>query len=277
VISFARELEVASRVAREAGQLILEVYATPFEVVQKEGGQGPVTVADQRANELIVSTLRREFPSDSIIAEESARRDETSSTRRWFIDPLDGTREFVERNGMFAVHIGLAIDGVAVVGVVFAPVSRKLYAGTSEGGSTLDRDGIITPLQVAHKHDTRDLHLLVSRSHRSKKTSAIMQRLGITQISEQGSVGLKAGLIAEGVADLYLHPSSKSSRWDSCAPEAILRGAGGLLTDFSGLPYLYDGKELENSRGLVACSPQVFDAVMPVVSQIARETGLTSA
>ncbi len=270
---FTVELEVATRVAREAGAVILEVYATNFDVVQKADDQGPVTEADQRANELIVSTLRREFPSDSIIAEETTRRDETASTRRWFIDPLDGTREFVARNGMFAVHIGLAVDGQAVLGVVYAPVSRKLYAGTRDGGSTLELDGATRRLQVAHKANVRDLHLLVSRAHRSKRTDDIQRRLGITRVTPQGSVGLKTGLIAEGLADLYLHPSSRSSRWDSCGPEAILRGAGGVLTDFSGAPYLYDGAELANVRGLLACSPQVLEAVMPVVREISYEQG----
>jgi 3'(2'), 5'-bisphosphate nucleotidase len=271
VSDFSRELEVATRVAREAGALILEVYATNFDVVQKADDQGPVTLADERANELIVSTLLREFPGDSIIAEETTRRDETASTRRWFIDPLDGTREFVARNGMFAVHIGLSVDGQAMVGVVYAPVSGKLYAGTRDGGSIVEVAGVRRPLRVAHKTNVRDLHLLVSRSHRSSRTDAIQQRLGITQVTAQGSVGLKTGLIAEGVADLYLHPSSRSSRWDSCGPEAILRGAGGVLTDFNGTPYLYDGTELANARGLLACSPQVFDAVMPVVRELSYE------
>jgi 3'(2'), 5'-bisphosphate nucleotidase len=274
-MTFLAELDVAKRLARDAGRVILEVYATAFDVVEKSGGQGPVTEADHRANELIVNGLRAAFPQDSIIAEESHRRDETSSSRRWFVDPLDGTREFADRNGMFAVHIGLAVDGVAAAGVVYAPVTGKLYAGVVGGEATLELDGVTTRLRVPHKANTRDLHLLVSRSHRSTKTATIMQQLGITRVTEQGSVGLKAGLIAEGAADLYLHPSTRSSRWDSCAPEAILRAAGGVMTDFSGNPYPYDGVQLENRRGIVACSPQVFEAVMPIVRAIAAAGGLT--
>jgi 3'(2'), 5'-bisphosphate nucleotidase len=262
------ELRVAQRLALEAGALILEVYASDFSVVEKSGDQGPVTVADTRANEAIVGGLRAAFPSDSLIAEESPRRDETSSGRRWFVDPLDGTKEFVERNGMFAVQIGLSIDGEAVLGVVYAPVSRKLYSGILGGEATLCVDGVTRVLRVPPTRDLQALHLVVSRAHPSERTTAIMKRLGISKVSEQGSVGLKTGLIAEGAADLYLHPNPKSSRWDTCAPEAILRAAGGVLTDFTGTPYRYDAKELENVRGIIACAPEVLDAVLPIILEL---------
>jgi 3'(2'), 5'-bisphosphate nucleotidase len=269
--ALTRELEVAIRLAREAARVILEVYATPFDVVQKDRNQGPVTLADHRYYTLIVEGLRREFSTDSILAEETPRRDETSSARRWFIDPLDGTREFVERNGMFAVHIGLAIDAVPAVGVVLAPTTGKLYAGAAGERAWLEVDGARRPLQVRDDVDLRQLHLLVSRSHQSKHTAALMQRLGIDRVTAQGSVGLKTGLIAEGLADVYLHPSPRSSRWDICAPEAILRAAGGLLTDFSGTPYRYDGVELENSHGILAASPRVAGALLPTLRQLAAE------
>jgi 3'(2'), 5'-bisphosphate nucleotidase len=268
---YSFELEIAKRVAREAGEIILAVYAAPFEVVEKAGDQGPVTEADSRANELIVTALRREFPSDSIIAEESTRRDETPSSRRWFVDPLDGTREFVSKNGMFAVHIGLAVEGRPVAGVVFAPVSGKLYFGEASGDSWLEEAGQTRRLEVPRERDVRALHLLVSRSHPSRRTHDIMARLGITRVTEQGSVGLKVGLLAEGAADLYLHPSPRSSRWDTCAPEAVLRGAGGVLTDSRGVPYLYDAVELHNARGIIACSPNVLAAVVPVLRALDEE------
>jgi 3'(2'), 5'-bisphosphate nucleotidase len=269
--ALGHELEVATRLAREAARLILEVYATPFDVVQKDRDQGPVTEADHRANALIVEGLRRAFPTDSIIAEETSRRDETTSPRRWFIDPLDGTREFVQRNGMFAVHIGLAIDGAPALGVVLAPTSGKLYTGVAGGQAWLEVGSERRRLQVAADVDLRHLHLLVSRSHATERTRALMQRLGITRVTEQGSVGLKTGLIAEGLADLYLHPSPRSSRWDTCAPEAILRAAGGVLTDFSGLPYSYDGQELENGRGIVAASARVAEALLPRLLELRAE------
>lgn len=271
---FSFELEVACRLAREAGRLILEVYRTRFGVEEKAGGEGPVTEADTRANELIVSGLRRAFPGDSIIAEETARRDETRSPRGWFVDPLDGTREFVDRNGMFAVHVGLAVHGVAALGVVYGPVQDKLYAGVVGQGCTLAAGGATRALRVAPVRSASAVRLLVSRSHKSRETGLIARELGITDVKEYGSVGLKCGLIAEGAADLYLHASPRSSRWDACAPEAVLRAAGGALTDFAGTQYAYDGVELANVRGLVAGSADALPLVMPTVTRIARESGL---
>ncbi len=270
-----RELEVAERLAREAGRVILEVYARPFEVVQKAKGGGPVTEADERANALLVEGLRAAFPGDGVVAEETKDTSDASRfSRCWYVDPVDGTAEFVDRNGMFAVHVGLAIDGEAKLGVVYRPVGDKLYAGVV-GGEAFVRDaGARRPLAVSAVAAPAALRLVTSRSHKSKKTGAIVERLGIGSRTELGSVGLKCGLLAEGGADLYVHFSPKSWRWDACAPEAVLRAAGGVLTDLGGTPYRYDGSELMNARGLVGCNAAAFPAVIPVIAEIARAHGL---
>jgi 3'(2'), 5'-bisphosphate nucleotidase len=270
-----RELQVARRLALEAGAILLEVYASAFAVREKPGGGGPVTDADARANELIVDALHAEFPDDAIIAEESAGGAAGHGARCWYVDPLDGTREFVDRNGMFAVQIGLSIDSAAVLGVVFAPVSGKLYSGIAGSGGTLEDRGVSRPLHVAPAPArASDLRLVVSRSHRSPATEHIRELLRIDHVIEMGSVGLKCGLLAEGLADVYLHPSGRTYRWDSCAPEAVLRAAGGSLTDLAGIPYRYDGTELENPRGLLGCSPGACNLLLPVAHEVARTTGL---
>jgi len=273
--SFDTERDTARRIAREAGRLLLEVYATPFSVEHKAGGLGPVTEADTRANDLIVTALKRAFPGDGVVAEESdngadARRFE----RCWFVDPLDGTQEFVNRNGEFAIHIGLAIGGEATLGVVYRPVGDRLYSGVVGQGGDVEVDGERRPLRVSDVTEPARLRLVVSRSHRSKLTQQVVERLGIERQRESGSVGIKCGLLAEAAADLYLHVSDKSYRWDNCAPEAVLRAAGGILTDLGGAPYRYDGVELRNMRGLLACNAAAFPHVQPVVADFAREAGL---
>jgi 3'(2'), 5'-bisphosphate nucleotidase len=115
---------------------------------------------------------------------------------------------------------------------------------------------------------------LVSRSHPSPLTDRFRQELGIHQVQSMGSVGLKCGAIAEGRADLYVHFSGKTYLWDTCAPEAVLRAAGGVLTDLAGVSYRYDGRTLENRRGLIGCRHEVLARVLPVAQQIAREAGL---
>ncbi|MFN7135615.1 MAG: 3'(2'),5'-bisphosphate nucleotidase CysQ, partial [Myxococcales bacterium] len=141
-VALRRELEVAEALAREAGRILLEVYATPFAVEEKAGGGGPVTEADERANALVVAALQKEFPADGVVGEESAAGAAPQKYARcWFVDPLDGTREFVNRNGEFAVHVGLAIGGEARLGVVYRPVGDRLYAGIVGEGAELEVDG----------------------------------------------------------------------------------------------------------------------------------------
>lgn len=270
---YQRELAIGSRLAREAAVVIREVYDTPFSVVQKPEGGGPVTEADRRANEIIVNGLKAAFPGDDVVAEESVNQTPTSN-RVWFVDPLDGTREFVDRNGMFAVHIGLAVDGVPVAGIVLAPVQGALWTGAVGHPCVLEQGDQRIELTMPRIAKASELRLMVSRSHKSKKTEAIRQALGITQVKEQGSVGLKCALLTMGEADLYLHPSDRSSRWDSCAPQAVIEAAGGMLVDFGGKPYLYDGRELVNQRGLVACSKATWPMIEEPVTRIARESGI---
>jgi 3'(2'), 5'-bisphosphate nucleotidase len=121
---------------------------------------------------------------------------------------------------------------------------------------------------VTETQEPTALRLLVSRSNKSRRTDDIRVRLGITQVMESGSVGVKCGLLAEGAADLYLHTSPKSSRWDACAPEAVLRAAGGSFTDLWGGTYRYDGTELQNVRGILGCNAAAFSRVLPTVQEV---------
>jgi len=269
-----RELVEAVKLAREAGALLMEVYATDFDVAYK-GKADPVTEADRRANAHLVRKLREAFPNDGVVAEES---EDTSDSRRrgrcWYVDPLDGTKEFIAKNGEFSVMIGLAIDGTARLGVVYQPVSDKLYRGVVGESAFLELEDRTYGLAVSSKSAADELGLVVSRSHRSASTDELVERLGVKSEMQSGSVGLKVGLIAERKADLYVHLSSRSSAWDACAPDAILRAAGGRFTDLGGAPFVYGGETLANERGILACNAAAFDAVLPIVSALAREEGL---
>lgn len=258
---FPRELAVAVDAAQEAGRIILEVYATPF-AVESKGRDGPVTDADTRANASLVDRLRREFPDDGIVAEESADLSESRKRRCWWVDPLDGTREFVERNGQFAVHVGLAIDGEARLGVVYAPVDLRLHTGVvGEGGFVCDT-GTCRPTAVTTTDRPDTATLAVSRSHRSERNERLKAMLGVAHVLEAGSVGRKCGMLADGRADAYVHFGDRSARWDSCAPEAVLRAAGGDLTDLHGTRYRYDDGELHNTRGLFGCNAALRPALV---------------
>lgn len=272
-----RELVEAVRLAREAGALLMEIYATDFDVDYK-GKADPVTEADRRANEHLVRRLREAFPHDGIVAEETEDKSDAQMRGRcWYVDPLDGTKEFIAKNGEFAVMIGLAVDGAAQLGVVYQPVSDKLYRGVVGESAFLEVGDRTYGLSVSSKSEASELALVVSRSHRSEATGALVERLGIQNEMRSGSVGLKVGLIAERKADLYVHLSKGSSAWDACAPDAILRAAGGRFTDLAGDPFVYGGESLKNERGILACNAAAFDAVLPLVSDIARDAGLIPA
>jgi len=269
-----REIAEAARIAREAGAILMAVYQTDFTVAYKTEAD-PVTVADTRANAFIVAELARAFPDDGIVAEET--EDQSAALRGgrcWYVDPLDGTKEFVARNDEFSVMLGLAVDGVSRAGVVYQPVTDKLYTGVVGEAAFLELEGERHELQVSRVSEPSQLKLVVSRSHRNRAVNAVVERLGIRHETTSGSVGLKAGLIAEQQADVYLHISDKSSMWDACGPEAVVRAAGGQFTDLNGQPYRYGGSDMRNRSGILACNTAAFDSVLPVARDAARTVGL---
>jgi len=269
-----REIAEAARIARDAGAILMEVYATDFSVAYKAKAD-PVTEADTRANDFIVGELRKAFPKDGIVAEENEdNSDALRPGRCWYVDPLDGTKEFVARNGEFSVMLGLAVDGVSTAGVVYQPEADKLYVGVAGDGAFLEVGGARRELKVSEVTIPSQLKLVVSRSHRNRAVAEVVARLGIRHETIRGSVGLKTGLIAEREADLYVHISSRSSMWDACGPEAILKAAGGRFTDLDGNSYRYGGADMRNRKGILACNATAYDAVLPVAREAARTIGL---
>jgi 3'(2'), 5'-bisphosphate nucleotidase len=264
-----RELVEAVKLAREAGAILMDIYKTDFGVEMK-GDADPVTEADRRVNGLLVARLRETFPGDGIVAEEGGSVQSQGSGRVWYVDPLDGTKEFIAKNGEFSVMIGLAVEGEARLGVVFQPTTGKLYRGVVGDGAFYEVDDKTWLLKVTDTSDPSKLRLVVSRSHRPEATTALMEKLQITSETPCGSVGLKVGLIAERRADLYVHMSPKTSAWDACAPDAILRAAGGQFTDLFGRPVRYDPAQPQNPHGILACNRKAFDKVQPVVSELAK-------
>ncbi|MEM6954254.1 MAG: 3'(2'),5'-bisphosphate nucleotidase CysQ [Myxococcota bacterium] len=268
------ELTTAARIAREAGAILMEIYATDFEVAYK-GEANPVTDADMKANAFITKALRDAFPDDGVVAEETAdQSDALKGGRCWFVDPLDGTKEFIKKNGEFAVMLGLSIDGEAKLGVVFQPAKDKLYGGVVGSGAWLEEDGKRRALTVSGTAVPSDLRLVTSRSHRSESIDRFVGALGITNEHQSGSVGLKIGLIAEQIADVYIQVTNKSAAWDACGPEAILHAAGGRLTKLDGTPYRYDRADVSNDGGILACNAAAFDAAVPAARDVGESAGL---
>jgi 3'(2'), 5'-bisphosphate nucleotidase len=272
---YERELRVAIELARASGATALAFYGRPMKVEHK--GDEPVTQADRAVNELIVKGLRRDFPEDGILAEESvdtARR--LDCARVWMVDPLDGTKGFIAGSGDFAVQIGLAVDGRSVLGVVYAPATDVLYWAAEGSGAWVARPELETErLRVSETRDVERMRLAASRSHRSQRMDRVVRALGIEEEVQRHSVGIKVGLIVERQCDLYIHLSTGTKQWDTCAPEAVIREAGGLLTDLWGEPLRYNTPDVYNRNGLLASNAsahaRVIELVRPLLDEFGRE------
>jgi 3'(2'), 5'-bisphosphate nucleotidase len=267
-----KELEAARELAREAGRILLEFYAKDTKV-QWKGRDDPVTAADQAANEMLAYELGRRFPGDAVLSEELP--DDLSRLKRdrvWAVDPMDGTKQFIERIGEFAVMIGLAIEGEAKLGVVYNPSSDRMYYAAPGAGAFVEEKWSTKRLRVAPVSDPSQIVMAMSRSHPSRKVYGISEKLGVSQYVQHGSVGLKFGLIAEGRAHLYINTTSRTSPWDTCAPEAILREAGGLVTDCNGEALRYNRPEIRNLHGIVASNGTIHDRALEVTAEALAES-----
>jgi 3'(2'), 5'-bisphosphate nucleotidase len=263
------ELDAMLDLARRAAALVLRIQAEGFEVEMKARND-PVTRADKEANTLLCDGLSGAFPGHGIVAEESVPPDAESlarvlaQERVFFVDPVDGTREFADGRPDWCVMIGLAVGGRAAAGVVAVPSEGKLFWGGGGDAFAEDASGLVRPLALRPSASPDALRAVVSRSHASPETKAVLDRLGVRHVTPCGSVGVKAARVIEGAADLYVHVSEGAKLWDACAPDAILRAAGGELVDLTGSPIDYRGA-LRVPGGLIATNtalvPRVLEAL----------------
>jgi 3'(2'), 5'-bisphosphate nucleotidase len=268
----ARELVVAERLVREAGELVRRFYGNA--AVSWKGINDPVTAADRAANELLVAGLQQAFPEDGILAEESKDdRKRLARGRVWIVDPLDGTREFIDQINEFSVMVGLAVDGRPALGVVYQPVVDRLFRGIPGTVAELVEGGETVPLAVTRVDDPAEMRLVASRSHRDPLVGSVRTALGVTKDRPSGSVGLKVGLLATGVCDLYIHPAPGLKEWDTCAPEAILRAAGGACSDAWGRPLAYNKPDVRQRWGLVASNGQIHQRIVATTAAAAEAAG----
>jgi 3'(2'), 5'-bisphosphate nucleotidase len=262
-------LERVIPIARAAAERIRAVYAGEF-AVEYKAKDDPVTIADREADAIIVEGLTRAFPGIPIVSEEgdaSTFDARHGSDQVWFVDPLDGTRDFVERNGEFAVMIGLADKGRAVLGVIDCPASNRCYVGAEGLGAFEFKDETWYPIHVSDLAQVEHARLVVSRQRPSPVLAERAKRLGITRIASLGSAGLKALRVANGEADIYAHLGTAGWRWDACAPEAIVVAAGGKVTTSLGAPIDYRASSLENSEGILVTNGLLHAAFLDTILQ----------
>jgi 3'(2'), 5'-bisphosphate nucleotidase len=275
--TYDHELRTACELARAAGAAILDLYQGPINVEQKnyEDDIEPVTQADRTANELIVNGLKRDFPNDGILAEESIdTRRRLEKSRVWMVDPLDGTNGFIDGNGDFAVQIGLTEESECVLGVVYQPLTGVLYRAVRGEGTWIERPQFAPErARVSNNADPSSMRLAASRSHRSPRMNKVVERFGFREEVQRGSVGIKIGLLVEQQCDLYIHLSSRTKQWDTCAPEVILKEAGGGITDLFGYPLNYNVPDVQNRNGLVASNGAAHEHIIATLAPLLRDFG----
>ncbi len=229
--------------ACEAAARILAVYEGDFAVTQKDD-RSPLTAADLAAHHCIVQGLERLTPDIPVLSEESAQDVPTLVRRQWrrmwLVDPLDGTREFVKRNGEFTVNIALINEGIPVLAVVQAPVTGMVWHAW-RGHGAFRRDGATDVRLQTRTPAMPPLQVAASRSHRDPRTESVMQRMGPVDTIALGS-SLKFCRLAEGAMDVYPR-FGPTSEWDTAAGQCVLEAAGGAVIDLQGRPLRYNQRD----------------------------------
>lgn len=249
------------RLAIEAGAVIMDIYNSDDFEVKSKSDESPVTAADEAADALISAGLRAEFPDVTLITEEQAASHSEKASTFLIVDPLDGTKEFINRRGDFTVNIAYVLDGVPVRGVVYAPAKNRLFY-TDADGQTLEESGDFDPVSAGptapisvRSPDNSKLAVVASKSHRSPELEEYIGKYEVEDSKAAGS-SLKFCLIASGEADLYPR-LGRTMEWDTAAAHAVLNGAGGQVVRFDDLTPLKYGKEDYANPYFIAYAPGV--------------------
>lgn len=260
-MDFEKLTEVMRALALEAGDKIMEIYeADDFEVKTKSD-ESPVTAADEAADALISAGLRAAFPDVLLVTEEQSSSHSETAATFLIVDPLDGTKEFINRRGDFTVNIALVEDGTPTRGVVYAPARGRMFY-TLADGTTVEEDGpfethkpgVTRPVRVSSP-DNGALMVVASKSHRDAATDAYIGKYAVKDMTSAGS-SLKFCLVATGEADLYPRVG-RTMEWDTAAGHAVLAGAGGDVVRFDTHEPLVYGKDGYANPFFIAYAPGV--------------------
>lgn len=261
-------LDAVVALATQAGNAIVEIYQRDDLGIQRKADNSPITEADLAAHHIIEAGLKQLTPDIPVYSEESG--DIPYATRKdwpryWLVDPLDGTKEFVKRNGEFTVNIALIENNQPVLGVVQVPVTGACYFGAKKLGAFVSRNGKTESIQV--RKVGNPVVMVASRSHGADKLdvieNTIRENIGEVQLTNMGS-SLKLCLIAEGKADIYprLAPTSE---WDTAAADAIVRAAGGAVLQTSFEPLQYNKPDILNPHFLVLGETPSFQFLRAII------------
>lgn len=238
------DIEEIKKIAIEAGKETLRFYADGNAISQKENDT-PLTQADL-ASERIIKARLEKFKIPILSEEAKDDKSRLESEFVWIVDPLDGTSDFIQKTGEFAVMIGLVQNNLPILGVIYAPISNEMFSAEKGQGAFLEKNNEKIKLRVSEADSFSEMTILLSRNHLMPLEEKLVETLKLKK-KNMGSAGLKICEIASGKAEIYINSSDKSSEWDTCAGTIILEEAGGKITDLKGKDIGFNG---ENPRHL---------------------------
>jgi 3'(2'), 5'-bisphosphate nucleotidase len=273
-------LKIARSVAWGAADVLSSFYhKDTSDLDVKDKKDGPVTEADLAANKYILGRLKEELGTEDFgyLSEETfdvKKAEPIPKDWVWIIDPLDGTRDFIDKTGEYGMHIALAYQGRPIIGIVAIPEAGKVYFAAKDRGSFVEtKDGTVTPSAVSERNKIEELYLIVSRSHRDDRFKQLIERLPFAGKKYMGGVGGKISTLLEQTSDVYLSLSGKSAAkdWDFAAPELILTEAGGKFTYINGEPVYYNQGDVKRWGCIVATNGQCHEALCEKAAAIIDE------
>ena len=265
VSSKISQLETIIDAITKAGDKILEIYESDFQV-EKKDDNSPITKADLESNKIIKeSLLQTKIP---ILSEEDVDdKSRMDSDKVWIVDPLDGTQDFVNKTGEFTVMVGLVENHVPIMGLVYWPTEKKLFfAERGLGAFCHDSEGW-AKISVRGVEEITEPLALVSRHHLSDKEKKMLDHLEIKNTANIGS-SLKVMEIASGRADIYLTSTNKMKQWDTAASHCIISEAGGKMTDISGNDLIYNTESVNHENGLLVTNEIIHEEVVSKISKL---------
>ena len=235
-------------------------YGYPSHLDVEEGRDGPVSAADRAVHHHVLQALSQTWPHApwGLLSEETTHHDSHDHPLdrqwAWLLDPLDGTKDFLQGTGHYAMHLALLHEGRPSLGLVLVPEREELWFGVENRCWWEDRQGTCHPAQLSERRRCEDLILVASRNHRDERLEGLIQRLGLAGSRSVGSVGCKVATILRGEADVYVSLSGRSApkHWDMAAPEAVLQAAGGCFRHGDGRALTYSSSDLRQTGCLIA-------------------------
>lgn len=269
--NYTTELRTAKDIAYETWQKVAHFYDQPINVETKADGS-PVTVADKTANRHIIEQLQLAFPNDSIVSEEEATI--SGGERTWYVDPIDGTKGFIKRNGHFAVQIGLCDSGSPVIGVVYAAALGDMYSGIVGQGAWRDNQRGKLELIIS---DAKQEKLIASANgdYPEQELASLFEKANVSIFYNCGSEGLRLMKLAENRANLRIfeNPNGPSS-WDLCGPHAIFVAAGGTLNYIDGSRIIYTQQRKFGKRYAAASTSELMHKIVNAYNKKTGETAI---